>query len=156
MYLLTMLIALAAEPAIHLHHEGDWIVGEMDLSAAPSDVLDTLSDVRAMSANAKNLRELTVEPAGRCERLGFTFHHGVPVRVEFERCPTHNGFKQTLLASKLFKTWDAVWEVMPGEHGTKVVYRVQVDVRLPVSRRSLNKQMRTSVENQMRELAHQL
>ena len=132
--------AVAAEeprPVVFVEQDGT-VVCNVVVEAEPDEVRAFLADP-ASARLAPDLLDAQVADRGPClEFMKTTRGAWNPLHLRTLRCPTKDGFTETLLDSADFNHFQSEWKVEPVDGGTEVTYRVQTDVNLPVPRSAVN------------------
>ena len=127
------------------------------LAADPDAVraaLDTGAEMSALHGDAQ-LIEQTSE--GRCERLTYRTRGLISSMFYIAlRCPTPQGWSQTLVSSDDFTENEAYIELTEVEGGTEIWYRIRVKLDLPVGQSLVDSQIARSMRQAMESLEERL
>lgn len=144
-------VASAQVPRIT--EEGTSIVGTVDLLVPADQVRALLADPVASARLIPDVLSVEVTSRGLCQDLGLTTRGlARPLQVRVRRCPTADGWRQDLLQSEDFTSYEMVWKIQPIESGTRVIFKAAMAVNLPVPKSLLKKGMVMSVTGTMRTL----
>jgi hypothetical protein len=117
-----------------VHADGDTIRGSLIVASSASRVRAALADGAALAATSPEVRAATARPQGACEALRLEVS-GLfsPFEVHTLRCPTANGWTETLIESSMFSAWETSWTVTPtADGGARIDYAVRTALDLPV------------------------
>jgi hypothetical protein len=151
---LAALTAQAAEPVVN----PDGSVTMCVVLPAAEDIvraeLDTAAEASALHGDATLVSQ---ERQGRCERSTFKTR-GLLSSISYValRCPTSDGWKQTLVSSETFEENEAEWVLRAVDGGTELRYRIQVRLDLPVGQRIVNAQIVDSMSRAVERLENRL
>jgi hypothetical protein len=116
-----------------------------------------LADPVASARLIPDLISTEVLTQGRCQDLGLTTRGLTrPLQVRVRRCPTADGWRQDLLQSDDFTTYEVVWQIQPLESGTRVIYRIAMNVNLPVPAYLIHKGMVVNATGTLKSLKSKL
>lgn len=151
---LSTLTAQAAEPVVQ--SDGS-VLMRIVLPATESAVraeLDTTAEASALHGDATIVSQ---ESQGACEQTTFKTR-GLITSISYValRCPTADGWKQTLVSSDTFEHNEAEWALHPVEGGTELRYRIRVSLDLPVGQGMVNSQISASMSRAMERLEERL
>jgi len=143
-------VAHAAEPTVTLASPGH-IDASVWVDAAPRDVLAALSDGALLASLAPDVIDAQAQADGACVGLSVTSRGLLsPVTLRTRRCPTASGWQETLVTSGVFERFDTAWTVSPEGTGSRVDYRVAVEVPAWVPMSVLHSRLTASVTATMR------
>ena len=126
------LFALAAAPAVVVESDGT-VVATVVLDASEAEVRALLADSVAAARLSADVLEATASTHGRCEQMEISTRGFLrPLTVVTLRCPTADGWRETLLRSDDFTRYVTEWRISTVVGGTRVEHRVNVGVDLPV------------------------
>lgn len=151
---LSTLTAQAAEPVVQ--SDGS-VMMSVVLPATESEVraqLDTAAEASALHGDATIVSQ---ERQGACEQSTFKTR-GLLSSIYYvaKRCPTADGWKQTLISSDTFEHNEAEWSLHPVEGGTELRYRIRVSLDLPVGQGMVNAQISDSMSRAVERLEARL
>jgi hypothetical protein len=121
------------EPEVHVDGEGR-VVAVVTVQATPERVRTILADTAgALKELSPNTLSVEVTPDGPCERVNRQTR-GIfqPLTLRSKRCPTADGWEETLMESDDFEHYEALWRVRSTESGTEVTYRIATVLTAPV------------------------
>lgn len=121
------------EPEVHVDAEGR-VVATVTLSAQPEAVRAILADTAgSLKDLSPNTLSVEVSPEGSCERVQ-RHTRGIlqPLVFQSRRCPTDDGWVETLTESEDFEHYEAMWAVRTTDSGTEVTYRIATVLTAPV------------------------
>ncbi len=127
-------------------------------------VEEPLSRVRATLSEAMSLAALDTDrtitaavPRGDCQELHVEAPGLLsPLRYVSLRCPTPEGYSETLLHSEDFEVSEIQWIVEEAEEGTRITCRVRVDLDLPIAEGLLQSRIKRSIAASMDRLMERL
>ncbi len=140
------LSASAAPPEVSSEDDGT-VVGHVVIDAPADAVRAVLGDpVRTGDLSPDVLSVENVGGEGDCHDLK-TETRGLwrSLTYRSRRCPTAEGWHETLLEPGDFSELASTWRVETHEGGTEVTLRVQTDVNLPVPQGVLRRHERRNV-----------
>ena len=147
------------EPEVHVDNEGR-VVAVVTVLAPPEQVRSILADtVGALKELSPNTLSVEVTPEGPCELVNRQTR-GIlqPLTLRSKRCPTPDGWEETLMESDDFEHYEALWKVRSTEKGTEVTYRIATVLTAPVPqllvRQNLKKAARTILQGLVARLPH--
>jgi hypothetical protein len=123
----------AAPPTIEPteHPDGGWQF-DFVVPAPLSVVRAALADPIAASRFAPDILSVSYIARGACDTLhvetGVTF---APVSYDALRCPTADGFHETLVKSTTLSEYEGIWRLAPEGAGTHVSYHLRVAMAIP-------------------------
>lgn len=120
------------EPVIRRHADGS-VEASLWLAADPSEVRRLLADAPRVAEMTPDVVSATAIGLGACEQVSLAVR-GLfrPFSVVTERCPTADGWSETLIEGGVFTAWDSAWTVTPDDGGTRVTYQFRADLSFPV------------------------
>ena len=151
---LASLTARADEPTVN----SDGSVTMCVVLPAAEDIvraeLDPAAEASALHGDATLVSQ---ERQGRCERSTFKTR-GLLSSISYValRCPTPDGWKQTLVSSETFAENEAEWALRSVEGGTELRYRIRVRLDLPVGQGMVNAQIADSMSRAVERLESRL
>lgn len=125
--------AYPPEPQVHVDAEGR-VVATVTLNAQPDEVRAILADTAgSLKDLSPNTLSVEVRPDGTCEHVQ-RHTRGIlqPLVFDSKRCPTDEGWEETLLQSEDFEHYEAMWAVRITDSGTEVTYRIGTVLTAPV------------------------
>jgi hypothetical protein len=154
---LTSLVSLNAQAAEPVVQPDGSVCMTVILPASESAVraeLDTAAEASALHGDATLVSQ---ERQGACERSTFKTR-GLISSISYValRCPTADGWKQTLVSSETFEQNEAEWSLRPVEGGTELRYRIRVSLDLPVGQGMVNAQISESMSRAVERLEARL
>jgi len=154
MVLLTLALSAQAEPEVRVEPDGE-VVGVTVIEATPADVRNVLASASTIGELSPDVLDVTTEAEGRCVRVDRkTKGLFRPLRLFARRCPTQRGWREELIEPGDFATYSSEWIVVPDGNGTRVEYRVETTLDLPVPgsavRAGLVRSTRTMLQNLIR------
>lgn len=131
---LSLAIAFADEPTTTVSDNGTVEVRTV-VSVPEAQVRALLADPMASARLAPGFVSMSTAPEGNCLHLNMAVS-GPMSDIEYTalRCPTATGWRTSLLQSDTLTAMVAEWSVAPKGGGTEVVYRLRSDVKMPVPR----------------------
>lgn len=102
------------------------------------------------SVDASGNRIELAAGAGDCKRVKTESPHPIrTVRYEVERCPTADGFVETLIASDAFDAYEARWSIASEPGGARITYTLATRTSLLVPQFVIDRQTRKGVERML-------
>lgn len=124
------------------------------IPASEADIrreIDTAREANALVASADLVK---VEPDGNCERLTYKTP-GLLSSMTYiaRRCPTADGWVETLISSDDFAENHSSWRLREVEGGTEIDYRVRVRLNnIPVGQAMVDAQIAKSIQRAIERL----
>lgn len=150
-------LASATEPTSEVRDDGTVVV-KINVEATPTEVKALLADTEgaAMDISA-DLLSVTATQRGACEEVRRETR-GVfrPFEMKVLKCPTPNGFVESLVASDDFSAYQSTWSVQPGVTGSDVTYSVRTELNAPVPGAMVRKGVLDGARNAIVNLARKL
>ncbi len=125
--------ATTPEPEVRIDAEGR-VVATVTLNAQPESVRAILADTAgALKDLSPNTLSVEVSDEGACE-LVRRHTRGIlqPLVFQSRRCPTDEGWEESLVQSEDFEHYEAMWAVRTTDSGTEVTYRIGTVLTAPV------------------------
>jgi hypothetical protein len=124
-------LAVAQEPV--LTSTSGNVEAYIDLTVPPEKVRAFLADPAASSHLVPDVLSVDVTSQGTCQDIGLTTRGlSRPLAVRVRRCPTSDGWRQDLVQSEDFTSYEMVWKIQALATGTRVIFHLVMDVNLPV------------------------
>lgn len=123
-------VTVAAEPQTVIQSDGTVEV-RMTIPAETEAVLQVLADTNGVFSTLNTDIYRTVsEKRGVCEEVRRETR-GVfrPFKFRSLRCPSKDGFVETLIDSDDITTFQSSWELTKTQEGTAIVYKVHTELR---------------------------
>ena len=123
-------VSMAAEPETVVQSDGTVEV-RMTVAAETEAVRELLADTDGVYSTLNtDIYRTQSEKRGNCEEVRRETR-GVfrPFKFRALRCPSKDGFTETLLGSDDITTYDTSWQLTSTEEGTNIVYRVHTELR---------------------------
>ncbi len=136
-------------------HLDNGITMQIDVQADIDQVREILSQARTAAALSPDVLNISVTPRGRCEQVEVETR-GFLSSLNYIslRCPTDDGWTETLISSDDFSFYDVQWSMTPIENGTRVTYRIDIEMKnLPVPERLLHSNLSSSMKHSLIALA---
>ncbi|MGC6492100.1 MAG: hypothetical protein ACON5B_04600 [Myxococcota bacterium] len=134
MLLVTSIMAVAAEPTatptptVQIDENGV-VVGRMLIDAPPAEVRAAVQQMHEQESPGLNVLSVDLKARGNCQTITRTTRGLMtPLKLETQRCPTEKGWREWLVASKDFTTYDVEWDVTRAGAGTEVHLRVNTQL----------------------------
>ena len=121
--------AIAVEPAVDVGRDGVVAVS-MLIDAPERNIRSVLNDVEGELADlSSDVLTVEVVKEGLCQEIDRSTR-GLfrPFRIRSLRCPTAQGWHETLIASGDFSAYSTEWSLNETEEGTEVMYRVHTEL----------------------------
>lgn len=134
------------EPLVQREEPGT-IITRLLVPASAEEVRAVLDDPVAFGGFTPDVLSMRVEPRGRCKLLSFDSRGFLePMRYSTLRCPSAQGWSETLFQSEDFTRYDAdmAFEDAPG--GTLITYRLSVDLDFPVPDMVISRNVKKSAK----------
>jgi len=113
----------------------------VNVAAPPADVLAAIADVESYprwAAGVKEVEVLSTGAAGRPKQVRFVVDNG-PIKdtyvLDYSWAVKRDGtgsVSWTLVEAEIIKSLDGAYEMASERGGTKVTYRLAVDVKIPM------------------------
>ena len=145
-------------PSISSSSSSDGVTMRMLVQAPIDEVRSVLSRAETSVTLSPDVMELHTTDQGNCERVEVSTR-GLfsPMRYVGLRCPTSEGWSETLVESEDFTHYDVEWTLSPTDEGTMVTYRIDVSLKnLPVPDRVLHSNLSSSMKHVMASLAERV
>jgi hypothetical protein len=124
--------------------EGGW-QSVLDIPASETIVRGALLDPIAAARFAPDIRTIAYVERGDCSRLR-AVTTGIPaVAYVYGRCPTADGWHETLVSSEDLDAYEVRWRFAPRGPGTTVTYMVRIDPRWPAPDFLVDRQVRSTM-----------
>ena len=133
-------LAFAAEPSAPVVAGESTVSTEVFIAAAPAAVLAALADpLVACRLSGDVLDARVLGKQGDCTLMQVTTRGlTTPLTYTTRRCPTPEGFNETLVQTDDFDSQASSWKLRPVSGGTQVTLEVRSEPRLPVPQRLIN------------------
>lgn len=160
-----MLIALAllasaraAEPTPPVTDSADRVTTAVVVPAAPDAVRAVLADpTAACRLSADVLSARVVGADGPCALIAVTTRGLTsPLSYTTRRCPSADGYTETLVQTDDFDQQDARWRLRAVPGGTEVTLQVRSQPRLPVPQRIINATVGSSAVQALKALVQRV
>jgi hypothetical protein len=104
--------------------EDGWVHGAIDIEAPEAAVLAIVSDARYVARLDGRGATISVRNQGKCELLEISSPTPVGlISYTAEQCPVDQGFHSWLVKSDDFRSYEALWKVVPSaEGGVELTY----------------------------------
>lgn len=151
--LLAAGLALADDPSAVV--EGSVVRGTAVLAVPPQTIIAQLSDPSwAGEVSGSNTQARVVSVLGPCQHVAYVSPNAIlEARYELKRCPTADGWDDTLITSNAFSAYHATWRAVPEGEGARVTYEVDLSTSLWVPDSLVRGETRRSVLKMMRAMA---
>lgn len=161
-----ILVALSAtafagssEPSTPTVAADDTVTTDVVVSASPAQVRSALSDPRAAATLSDGVTSVSVlGKDGPCDLVEVTCK-GVtsPLVYVARRCPTADGFTETLVRSDDFDAHSAQWHLEPvAGGGTRITFELRTEPDLPLPRRIIQAAVQSSAVETVRNLVRRV
>jgi hypothetical protein len=139
--------ALAAEPpALHPADIGDglWRT-ELVIPAPIERVQASLADPIRAAAFSPDIASIEFLDRGTCEKLRAVTSGSVSVAYDYQRCPTADGWHETMTSSRMLAAYEVRWRLRPVSGGTHVTYDLRITPKFPAPSFIFSGHMRDSI-----------
>lgn len=147
-------VAPASEPT--MDKDGSVCV-RVVLPASETEVrahLDSAAEASSLVGEAKIVNR---EAVGNCERLTYSTPGMISSLTYVSmRCPTENGWKETLVSSDSFADNESEWQLREVDGGTELNYRVRIRLNLPVGQKIVDSRIAQSMKRAVERLEERL
>jgi len=144
----------AAEPTVD--RDGTVCV-RVVLPASEAEVRQQLDSGAKTTALAQAARLIDRQPSGKCEKLTYKTPGMIgSLTYVTLRCPTAQGWKETLVSGEGFEDNSSEWELREVEGGTELNYRVRVRMSLPVGQSLVNSRVAQTMKSAIERLEERL
>ncbi len=113
--------------------------------APEADVRAALADPIAAARFSPDISAVTYLERGVCSTLRAVTSGFASVSYVYRRCPTADGWHETLVSSDDLDAYEVRWGFAPRGTSTVVTYMVRIDPHLPAPDFLLARQMRSSI-----------
>lgn len=151
-------LALAADPAPPVVSGDSTVVTNVFIAADPATVRAALADpMVACQLSGDVLDAKVLRKEGDCSVIQMTVR-GItsPLVYVAKRCPTADGFRETLLETTDFDAQASTWKLQPVNGGTQVTLQVVSEPRLPIPQRLVNSAVGTSAVQTLKNLVRRV
>ncbi|MFT4623441.1 MAG: ribosome-associated toxin RatA of RatAB toxin-antitoxin module [Myxococcota bacterium] len=142
------------EVAVTIDDRGH-VVARIQVPASSDEVRALLADTGGrLAALSTDTLSVTTTQDGNCEMVDRKTR-GIfrPFAFRAKRCPTENGWQETLVQSDDFTAYESEWQVGESSEGTtEVVYRIQTEINAPVPNSIVRTNLKTAAGNMLRSL----
>lgn len=124
--------ASAAEPELSVQEDGT-VIARVLVQAPEARVRQVIPELQGEGVNS-NVLNVVRKPKGNCEAIQRTTRGLMrPLELNTEFCPTTTGWRERLVSSSDFTTYEAAWTLRPQADGsTGIEFRVRSEVNLMV------------------------
>lgn len=161
----SLLLALALSPAaladepptVQLSGDGT-VEARLRLPAeAGAEVRKVLADPAALGQLTSEVLSVETVERGSCQEVTRrTRGMFRPFKLRALRCPTAEGWEESLLEGSDFKAYATEWRVVETADGTEVIYRVRTELDVAVPQAVINQNVVQSTRNQLIKLARRV
>lgn len=136
-----------AKPSVTLRPDGS-VEARLTVAASEESVRNVLRDPEVGARLTRDVISVESEIRGRCSRVS-TKTRGLlrPLTYTSLRCPTPQGWTESLLESKDFSLYEAEWRLTPRPGGTEIFYRLRLQVSIPAPESLVHYTMKQSVRD---------
>ena len=152
-------LALAApEPSEPITVGESTVTTQVLIQADPAAIRAALADpLTACRLSGDVLSATVLEKEGDCAVLRITTRGlSAPLTYTTRRCPTTDGFRETLVTTNDFDSQASSWKLTPVTGGTVVTLAVRSEPRLPLPQRMINAAVGSSAVQTLRNLVHRV
>lgn len=151
-------LALAAEPSAPTVAGASTVSTGIFIAADPATVRAALADpLKACQLSGDVLDAKVLGKQGDCTLIQVTTRGMTsPLIYTTRRCPTTEGFTETLVQTDDFDSQASTWSLRPVSGGTQVTLEVRSEPRLPVPQRLINAAVGSSAVQTLKNLVHRV
>ncbi|MSP57021.1 MAG: hypothetical protein EXR69_15675 [Myxococcales bacterium] len=151
-------LALAVEPTAPTVAGANTVSTAIFIAADPATVRAVLADpLRACHLSSDVLEATLVENHGECTLIQITTRGMTsPLTYTTRRCPSADGFVETLVQTDDFDYQASRWSLRPVSGGTQVTLEVRSEPRLPVPQRLINAAVGSSAVQTLKNLVQRV
>lgn len=145
------------EPTVQVRDDGT-IIAEVLLPADEASVRAVLADPRQTASLTPDVLGARAQ-AAQNDCVDITRQtRGVfrALEIRSRRCPTAHGWREQLVESEDFNSYELEWELSPSNGGTRVVYRFRTEVNIAVPTSIIQSQAARSARMTLLELARRV
>lgn len=156
---LFLTVAAPAAEVIDVHTDDDGVTHGTVLADVSEEALRAhLTDGAALAVTSPDVRRATATPDGACEQLDLDVLGLLQTMdVTTRRCPTAQGWREDLVASRAFTRWTSTWTVSTTDDGrARLAFTVQTRLSFPVPQGILTARTRHAVRVSLGALADAL
>ncbi|MCB9684926.1 MAG: hypothetical protein H6738_15590 [Alphaproteobacteria bacterium] len=145
--LFAVSVALAAPPEVERRDDGTFVGQVVVDGADPEVVRAKLADPVWLATTTGGATQVTAtEAQGTCLRTSRLTHNAIKdVVYVVDRCPTADGFAETLVSSNAFDTYTSSFSVRPDPAGARIVYTIDMKTSLMVPQFVVDQQTRKGI-----------
>ena len=139
-------VAAAADPVEpQVRYEDDLLVIEAVVDRPASEIRPLLGDIQMMSDISPDILETTSQAIGTCHKVTRKTR-GIWRSLELNllRCPTADGWKETLLKPGDYTAYESHWEVRDAPGGSHLSFKLRTEVNLPVPDALVRRQVQSA------------
>ncbi len=147
-------LARAAEPSAPTVAGVSTVSTDVFIAADAATVRAALADpLVASRLNGDVLDARVLGKQGDCTLMQITTRGlTTPLVYTTRRCPTADGFSESLVQTQDFDAQTSVWRLLPVSGGTQVTFEVSSQPRLPVPQRLINAAVGSSAVQTLKNL----
>lgn len=136
----------AEPPALRLEQTpaGGWQT-VLDVPVPEAAVRAALVDPLVAARLSPDISGISYVERGACSTLRSVTSGFASVSYVYRRCPTANGWHETLVSSEDLDAYEVRWTFTQRGASTEVAYMVRIDPTLPAPAFLLGRQMRSSI-----------
>lgn len=150
-------LATAQEPSSPTVAEDNTVRSEVLIAASIDEVRRDLADPVAAAGLSSNVIRARVISRGACDVVAMTVRGLTgPMEYTAKRCPTTNGWTETLVSSDDFDAHRAEWKVTPVPGGTLVTLTISIEPDVPVPQRVINSVVQSQVVQTLKNLVRRV
>ena len=142
------------QAVVHITDDGT-IVAKMAIGATEAQIREVLADTEgALAGLSPEVLSVEAVPKGTCEEVTRrTKGMFRPFKFRALRCPTSNGWKESLLESSDFGAYASEWQLTPNGSQVEIVYTIKTELNAPVPAALVRSNLRDSAKGLVERLA---
>jgi hypothetical protein len=146
------------EPSAPVTVGNSTVTTEVLIQADAASIRAALADpLTACRLSGDVLSATVLAKEGDCSILRVTTRGlSAPLTYTTRRCPTADGFRETLVTTEDFDNQTSSWKLTPVSGGTVVTLAVRSEPRLPLPQRMINAAVGSSAVQTLRNLVHRV
>lgn len=148
----SLVVGLGISPAYgndtvepEIRYEDGLLVIEAVVGRPVSEIRPLLGDIQMMSDISPDILETTSQAIGACHQVTRkTRGLWRSLELRLLRCPTADGWKETLLQPGDYTAYESLWEVREAPGGSHLSFKLRTEVNLPVPDALVKRQVQSA------------
>ena len=149
--------AHAEEPTVSVGDDGTVEARMLLPEGTGGEIRRVVGDTRALATLSPDVLSVETQPRGECEEVTRSTRGMLrPFRLRSLRCPTAQGWKESLIEQGDFTEYATEWRIVETAAGTEVVYRVRTALDIAVPEAVIRRTVAQSARDQLLKLARRV